>query len=109
MYTLKKGCTLFMSPEIEKILSVVHPVFRAFFLPVVITSGVDGPHRMDSLHYRFRAIDVRKMFPCPNDAHTWGIHSNTILDGLRINFSMKEFPVKVINESDHLHIEWIGP
>jgi len=106
MYQLKNGVTMHLTPEIEKMLSVIHPIFRAFFLPVVITSGVDGPHRLGSLHYKFRAIDIRKNFLCGADVCTWSMHSRTILDSLRINFFQKGMPVRVIDETDHLHIEW---
>jgi hypothetical protein len=108
MYQLKNGVSLHVTPEIEKMLSVIHPVFRAYFLPVVITSGIDGPHRQGSLHYKFRAIDIRKNFLCTADVCTWSMHQRTILDALRINFSMKDYPVNIVNEQDHLHIEWNG-
>jgi len=107
-YTLKRGVTLFMSPEIEKILEVVCPVFNAFGLPVVITSGVDGPHRENSLHYNFRAIDIRKNFTSPLAAAGWIIHRKKILEGMEIYFLNKKFHVSIVDEEDHIHLEWCG-
>lgn len=95
-----------MSNEIEMILSVVCPVFNVVKLPVVITSGLDGPHRADSLHSCFRAIDIRKIFPDKLHHATWKIHSQYILDSLRDMFRAKGYPVIVENEVDHIHIEW---
>jgi hypothetical protein len=109
MYSLKRGVTLHMTAEIERMLERVCSVFNAFKLPVVITSGVDGPHRDDSLHYKFRAFDIRKRFTDPLLAREWANHYQYILDGLKIQFSAYEIPARCLNEQDHLHIEWYGP
>jgi len=95
-----------MSPEIEKILEVVCMVYRAFGLDVVITSGVDGPHRENSLHYNFRAIDIRKNFESPLAAAGWMIHHEKILDGMEQNFQKRKYPVLIVEEQDHIHLEW---
>lgn len=108
MYTLKQGVTIFMSPEIETILSVVQPVYKSFALPVVITSGLDGPHRNGSKHYRFRAIDLRKKFIDPLDSETWIVHGSRIIDMMETIFRVKNLPVRIVNEEDHLHVEWNG-
>jgi hypothetical protein len=108
MYTIKTGAAIFLSPEIEKILAVVYAVFRAFNLPVVVTSGVDGPHRQGSLHYRFRAVDIRKRFPDTLHSATWEIHKREILEALAAHFGIGGYPVMIVNESDHIHIEWAG-
>jgi hypothetical protein len=107
-YQIKRGVSLFMSPEIEKILEVVCPVYHSFKIPVVITSGVDGPHRENSLHYNFRAIDIRKNFPSPLAAAGWTIHRESILDGMERNFQYKKYPVFIVEEQDHIHLEWCG-
>ena len=107
MYTLKRGVLLFVSPQIEKMLEIICLVYRAFKLPVVITSGVDGPHREESIHHCFRAVDIRKFFPDTELSETWRIHSNQIISALRSEFEFQEYPVEVVNEVDHLHIEWI--
>jgi len=98
-----------MTAEIEKMLERVYIVWKAFDVPVIVTSGIDGPHRQDSLHYKFRAFDLRKNFDDPIVSRTWGIHWQYILDGLKIQFEAHEIPARCINEQDHLHIEWYGP
>jgi len=109
MYSIKKGVAIYFTEEIEKILSVVCPLFKAFYLPVVITSGIDGPHRENSLHGKFRAIDIRKFFHDPYSCETWTLHHKMIFDGLRDGFHVNNFPVTVLDETDHIHIEWSGP
>jgi len=109
MYTLKCGTSLHMTPEIEKMLERVCIVFKSFEIPVVITSAIDGPHRQDSLHYKFRAFDLRKKFDDPIFDRTWGIHWQYILAALKIQFEAHQLPARCINEQDHLHIEWYGP
>jgi hypothetical protein len=98
-----------MTPEIEKILDCVCIVWKAFEIPVIITSGVDGPHRENSLHYKFRAFDIRKNFVDPTISRAWGIHYQYILDALKIRFEAYKIPARCLNEQDHLHIEWYGP
>jgi len=106
MYTLKRGVALFMSAQIEQMLTVMEPVYLAFKVPLVITSGLDGPHRSDSLHYRFLAFDVRKKFDNVELSENWNIHSKTILATLRENFRIKNMPVDMVHEIDHIHAEW---
>ena len=106
MYSLKRGVTIFISPEIERMLETFSFVFAAFKLPLVITSGLDGPHRENSLHYRFRAFDVRKIFNDPFHDETWKIHRENILDALENQFQHRKLPVLIVEEADHIHTEW---
>jgi hypothetical protein len=105
-YQINKGVLILLSVEIENILSIVCPIFKTFRLPVVITSGVEGPHREGSLHYKFRAIDIRKKFNDPLQISNWEIHRELILSYLDSRFLLSGFPVAIIDEADHLHIEW---
>ena len=105
-YSLKVGVCIVMTEEIEKILQVVCRVFNAVKLPVVITSGVDGPHRENSLHGKFRAIDIRKIFPDWELSETWSIHHDYIRNALYCLFREMNYPVIVVEESDHIHMEW---
>lgn len=107
MYRLKQGVTIFLSSEIEKILEVVCLVYNAFHIPVVITSGVDGPHREDSLHFKFRAIDIRKIFESPSIDAEWAIHRDLIFESLEHQFRIRKLQVAILNEQDHIHLEWI--
>jgi hypothetical protein len=106
MYTLKQGVAIYMTAEIDKMLVVICSVFRAFKLPVVITSGLDGPHRELSLHSRFRAFDMRKNFDDSLLRDIWKHNRLTILSFINDKFKMLEYPVTILEEEDHLHIEW---
>jgi len=77
----------------------VNRVFGVFGLTPMITSANDSKHRVDSLHYRGRALDYR-IFDVPADVLP------TIHRILRWNLS-PEFDV--ILEDDHLHIEYDSP
>ena len=106
MYLLKRGVALFMSAEIENIISVLIPVYRAFSLPIIITSGLDGPHRANSLHYKFRAIDVRIHFDVQEMNDRWKMHGHDIIGLIRDKAMKLHYPIDVVEETDHLHIEW---
>lgn len=97
-----------MTPEIEKILAVTCSVYRRFKIAVVITSGIDGPHRENSLHYKFRAIDIRKNFPNAFDSSGWQLHRAAILDMMEETFQRLKYPVLIVVEQDHIHLEWCG-
>ena len=64
---------------------------------LVITSGNDGEHQADSMHYRDRAIDIRSWYVLP-----W--KRNEYMNGLCEIFPYDKFDV--IDESDHYHIEY---
>lgn len=87
-------------------LEVVCLVFTAFKLPVVVTSAVEGPHGYESLHYNFRAIDIRKNFSEPEYDITWKCHAELILEAINGQFDLRRYPCLVINELDHIHFEW---
>ena len=63
---------------------------------VVVTSGNDGEHRNDSLHYEDDALDFR----------VWGTDREqraSILEYLR---HMLGDQYDILDEDDHIHIEW---
>ncbi len=62
----------------------------------VITSGNDRKHKVTSLHYRNLAIDLRVW---GFDAHAKNVA--TVMIGSRLSLDYD-----VINEGDHIHIEW---
>ena len=105
-YTIKRGVSLVMTAEIEKMLTIVCRVFNTVKLPVVITSGLEGLHSENSLHYKFRAFDLRKIFDNSELSETWTIHREYILFALRDQFKARNYPVEIVDETDHIHIEW---
>lgn len=108
MYTLKQGVSIFISPEIEKMLDAICLVYASFHIPVVVTSGLDGPHREGSLHFCFRAFDIRKCFPSTIIESSWQIHKEMIFEALQHQFRIRKLPVVMVNEQDHIHFEWNG-
>lgn len=62
---------------------------------IVITSGTDGTHKRNSLHYRGRALDLRTK-TLGDDKYLW---AETVKRRLGKGYD-------VILESDHLHVEW---
>lgn len=105
-YTLKRGVALVMTAEIEKMVNVIAPIYESFGLPFVITSGVDGPHRPDSLHYQFRAIDARKHFSDQVMNDIWKHNGKVILIHIRNQCRLNGLPVDVVEETDHIHYEY---
>lgn len=76
--------------------SVVCSVYEAFGYPVTVTSGSDGAHRPQSLHYSDRALDYRTR-------HV------SVRDRARITEKLKKqlgAGFDVVLEEDHLHVEW---
>jgi hypothetical protein len=69
---------------------------------IVITSGIDGVHQPNSLHYALRALDVRtKTFPTPSSRHAF-------IEQVRAELG-PDFQVILENpgeQNEHLHIEY---
>ena len=61
MPDVKKGvCLNDMDPNITKIFDKIDKVFTKHTgRPAIITSGRDGRHSLNSLHYQEKAIDLR--------------------------------------------------
>jgi hypothetical protein len=86
-----------MVPEIENALPKIDDVhFKTVDRRAIITSARDGIHSAKSLHYQGRAIDVRS-----NDltADQRARLCNELRRALGAGFD-------VVNEPDHIHIEW---
>lgn len=100
-YRLKRGVLLFMSPEIERMLDVLGPVYEEQGVPLWVTSGVDGPHRAGSLHYKLRAFDTRSFY---NEK----LKDKALMAAKLAHTACKSLglPVNLVLESDHHHWEW---
>ena len=96
---IKKGALVEgLSNEIWVAIGVIWAIFKDFQYPFVITSGKEGKHGTNSLHYSNNAFDIR---------------TRDILDRDRLEdvyYSIKrdldEFGFDVILEKDHIHVEW---
>lgn len=99
LVSLKVGAGIFMLPQLEKLLYVASTILSFENLPLIITSGFDGPHRENSLHYRFLAVDIRN--------RDWTREQKATIPGrLRLTYENYGYPVDVVVESDHIHLEW---
>ncbi len=77
-------------------LTVAKEVVEGYGVEFVITSGCEGKHKKNSLHYQGHAIDVRtrdlpyhQRSPCAEEIHR-----------------RLDDDYDVLLESDHIHIEW---
>lgn len=88
-----------VQPRLINILAGVANVAATLATPseVWITSGIDGVHSMDSLHYALRAVDIRsRNFPSAEALQSFVARLRTELGPA----------YQVIVESDHIHVEF---
>lgn len=80
-----------LDPILRTALKEIEYVYAKFHTELVITSGKDGIHGINSLHYEGKAVDLR----------TWNV-----LDALVKQLKAHLGPdYDVILEKDHVHIE----
>lgn len=100
----KNGVYLDVQPEMARGLPLIDAAYHdmAIDFECVITSANDGRHMDGSLHYAGRAVDLRT-----RDLHPDIIGKLVLSLRRRLNGDEKlNRPYQVIQESDHLHVEW---
>lgn len=97
MLLIKSGVKLTgLKPEILLGILVVREVFREHNINMVITSCMDGKHKVGSLHYKGYAVDIRtRNIP---DAIV-----PVIINTCRINLGSE---YDLVLEKDHIHLEF---
>lgn len=98
---IKSGVKLHPSTAWAVGMSIIREVYKDFGYVAVITSGIDGKHRTDSLHYSGNAFDFRTNSVSRSDLHQL-VH--TIQDALGDNFDVLLEHEGRANE--HLHVEF---
>ncbi len=94
---MKEGVVMVgTSHTLFEIIRVARQVYSALDKAVVITSGIDGSHRKDSLHYVGKALDLRTR-------HLTHDEKNEVRDEMRAKLGDN---YDVVLESDHLHVEY---
>lgn len=96
VFAVKAGAVLSTRPEIESARRVVSNVWRRHGFTATVTSGYDGSHQANSLHYEGLAEDYR----------TSDVPSNilpTMVAEVRAQLGSN---YDVILESTHLHVEY---
>ena len=85
-----------MSPAIYAALQEIEPFFGPRSKELVVTSVLDGAHRVGSLHYTGNAADIRTRSLAPEDRRELESFAREVLGDA----------YDVVLESDHLHIEF---
>lgn len=79
---------------IVEVLPTICFVLNNFGSPLVLTSGLDGTHMENSLHYEGKAIDVR----------IWYIEGNEDVVVSKLEEKLPDY-FDVVLEPTHIHIE----
>lgn len=85
-----------LQPQIVLACCIMQPIYHRHGYEFVITSGSDGKHGPNSLHYKGLAVDLRTRHVLP-------------LDLPKLIYEIKHAlhsQFDVVLESDHLHVEW---
>jgi hypothetical protein len=92
-----------LCPEISAFLFNIHMACEMHMhIPMTITSGNDSKHMKGSLHYQNRAIDIRTRQEAPTYKRVSKNERTACVEALR-----RVHPDwDVIDEVDHLHIEY---
>jgi hypothetical protein len=85
-----------IEPETVLAIMVMDDIYKSFGMHLVITSVTNGKHMKDSLHYKGYAFDCRTNNVSVPTQNLILAEAKKILDG--------EFDV--LNEGDHIHIEY---
>jgi hypothetical protein len=97
MFQIKEGVSLAgIKPEVLVGALVVSSVYDTIGKECVITSGLDGVHGSQSLHYQGQALDFRTRNLSDNEKE--------VVKGECISALREEFDV--VMHATHLHIEW---
>lgn len=99
----KTGVTLDLKPEMARALPLIEAAHTdAGVRGAVVTSGTDGIHRNDSLHYLGLAVDLRT-----RDLSAVQVQALAAALRKRLNgTSTANRPYQVVVETTHIHLEY---
>ncbi len=96
-YFIKYGVKFVdLVPQMVLANTIISQVIGGHGYDVVITSGSDGQHKAESLHYSGRALDYRTRNMDPADAR---VIATELSRALGENYD-------VVLEDDHIHVEY---
>ena len=81
-----------LDPILKAALAEIEYVYAKFHTELVITSGKDGTHGNNSLHYEGKAVDLR----------TWNV-LDALVKQLKVHLGPN---YDVVLEDTHLHVEY---
>jgi hypothetical protein len=96
VFATKTGALLSTKPEIDHARRIVANIWRSFGYTVTVTSGYDGTHQAQSLHYDGLAEDYRTRDVTPTDLTVMVSLVRQQLGSL----------YDVVVKPDHLHVEY---
>lgn len=85
-----------LTPQMAVAYTIACTVYQRHNYDCVITSGSDGKHGPNSLHYSGKALDLRT-----NNLRSESVHPIY----LKLKQALGE-QFDVVLESDHIHLEW---
>lgn len=85
-----------LQPETIVAIMVMDDIYQSFGIHLIVTAIMNGKHMVGSLHYKGYAFDCRTRDVAPSTVNSILACAKQTLDG--------EFDV--INEGDHIHIEY---
>jgi hypothetical protein len=95
-FGIKDGVKLHPTLAMSAMMNAVASVFQYLRTELVITSGIEGQHGAESLHYSGRAVDLR----------TRHLNESQIVFVVEKLNELLNADFDVVRESDHLHIEY---
>ena len=96
VFAVKPGAVLSTSDEITYARNVLAGVWARYGYQLTVTSGIDGDHMQQSKHYEGLAEDYRTRDVTPSDLSRMIAEARSILGS----------GYQVLNEVDHLHVEY---
>lgn len=98
MIKLKKGVSVSeLKPQMLIVLQIADCIYKKHGQDCIVTSGNDGLHKMNSLHYTGYAVDLRTR--CLQDRETEQNVAAELAAALGAEFD-------IVLEKNHLHIEY---
>lgn len=100
----KPGVVLDLKPEMARALPGIEMAHADAYIArgAIITSGVDGEHRDNSLHYVGLAVDLRTRDLTPTEISRLVLALRNRLNGSKGN----NRPYQVVVEPTHIHLEY---
>lgn len=103
-FAVKPGAVVPTTPEMRYAAQVIANVWQRYGFTATLTSGLDGEHREDSLHYSGMATDWRtKNLPVDKKQKMIAEVADILGRGYQVLFEYAGTP------NEHMHVEYDPP